>query len=99
MLRKRKYSSSLNESDVNSDEDSTEDLDICSFSFKTWQRTLLRYPVDEVSWDISFLEDSDDEPESISESSDESSSLLVSDSSKDELYFLFLDTFIFFEVI
>ena len=97
MLRKRKYSSSLNEADVNSDEDSTEDLDICSFSFKTWQRTLLRYPVDEVSWDISFLED--DEPKSISESSDESSSLLVSDSSKDELYFLFLDTFIFFEVI
>ena len=38
-----------------------------------------------------FLEDSYDEPSSISESSDESLSLSPSDSSDDELYFLLLE--------
>ena len=48
-------------------------------------------------WDISSFKDSDDEPLSISESSeDESSSLSLSDSSEDELYFLFLDPLYFF---
>ena len=55
--------------------------------------------LDEVcpSWDISSYEDSDDEPLSIFESSDdESSSLSLSDSFEDELYFLFLDLLFFF---
>ena len=50
-----------------------------------------------LSWDISSFEDFDDEPLSISESSDdESPSLSLSNSSKDELYFLFLDPLFFF---
>ena len=53
--------------------------------------------LDEVcsSWEVSSFGDSDDEPLPISECSyDEFSSLSLSlsDSSKDELYFLFLDT-------
>ena len=55
--------------------------------------------LDEVfsSWGVSFFEDFDDEPLSISESfDDESSSLSLSDSSEDELYFLFLDPLSFF---
>ena len=49
------------------------------------------------SWDISSMEDSDVEPLLISESSDiDSSSLSLSDSSEDELYFLFLDPLFFF---
>ena len=42
-------------------------------------------------WNISSCEDSDDEQFSISDSSDESSSLSLSHSSVDKLYFLFLD--------
>ena len=42
-------------------------------------------------WNISSIEDSYDEPSSISESSDESLSLSPSDSSDDELYFLLLE--------
>ena len=48
-------------------------------------------------WDISSFEESDYESLSIYESSDdESSSLSLSDSSKVELYFLFLDPLFFF---
>ena len=42
------------------------------------------------SLDVSSFEDSDYEPSSISESSDESSSLSLSHSSEDELYFIFI---------
>ena len=43
-----------------------------------------------------ILRHSDDEPSSISESSDVYLSLSLSDSSEDELYFLFLDPLPFF---
>ena len=48
------------------------------------------------SWDIFSFEDSDDEPSSISKSSDKSLLLSLADSSKDEMYFHSLDPLSFF---
>ena len=77
---------------------------IYSFSLKTWKRTLIRCAQPGIFFLRSGVlnlgcfsfEDSDDEPSSVSESSDESLSLSPSDSSEDELYFLFLDPLSFF---
>ena len=86
----------MDESDTNSDEDSSEDSDI---DFGSSSESSKKEMSQDTSWTgylskvlYQFL----NEKEQISKSSVESSSLLTSDSFKDELYFLFRNTLSFF---
>ena len=96
MSRKRKYSSSLDESDTNSDEDSSEDSDI---DFGSSSESSKKEMSQDTSWTgylSKVLYQVLNKKEQISKSSVEFSSLLTSDSFKDELYFLFRNTLSFF---
>ena len=94
MSRKRKYSSSLDESDTNSDDDSSEDSDI-DFGSSSSKKEMSQ-DTSSTGYLSKVLCQVLNEKEQISKSSVESSSLLTSDSFKDELYFLFRNNLSFF---